>query len=102
MLPTEMQRILLLVGLAACGYFLILKWSQDYGQAVDTVAFAEPAAEVLPDASTAPSIAAAAPGDVAPTATSGDAPDDSLLAPAAPAGISAPGTGTSFQPRSWA
>ena len=32
MLPTEVQRILLLVGLAATGYLLILAWNEDYVQ----------------------------------------------------------------------
>ncbi|MEM1434068.1 MAG: membrane protein insertase YidC [Pseudomonadota bacterium] len=81
-----MQRILLLVGLAACGYFLILKWSQDYGQEVDPTAYAAPAAEDLTVASAAPALAAA-PAD---TTSAGDAPDDSLLAPASPAGIAPP------------
>jgi YidC/Oxa1 family membrane protein insertase len=31
MLPTEIQRILLLIGLAATGYFMILAWNDDYG-----------------------------------------------------------------------
>src|SRR5690606_1149513 len=32
MLPTEVQRILLLIGLAATGYLLILAWNEDYVQ----------------------------------------------------------------------
>ena len=32
MLPTEVQRILLLIGLAATGYLLILAWNDDFMQ----------------------------------------------------------------------
>ena len=32
MLPTEVQRILLLIGLAATGYLMILAWNEDYMQ----------------------------------------------------------------------
>ncbi len=45
MLPTEIQRILLLIGLAATGYLMILAWNEDFiqGQApVETVAAPEP------------------------------------------------------------
>ncbi|MGA0838904.1 MAG: membrane protein insertase YidC [Pseudomonadales bacterium] len=36
MLPTEIQRILLLIGLAATGYLMILAWNEDYVQGVSS------------------------------------------------------------------
>ncbi|MCZ6620255.1 MAG: membrane protein insertase YidC [Gammaproteobacteria bacterium] len=36
MIPTEVQRILLLVGLAATGYLMLLAWNEDYLQGAST------------------------------------------------------------------
>ncbi|MEM6710279.1 MAG: membrane protein insertase YidC [Pseudomonadota bacterium] len=91
MLPTEVQRILLLLGLAATGYFLIIQWSRDYGQAVDAAGFSEPptpgARAVVPDSpSDLPPDAPPAPS----TAASSDVPDDALIGSGALAPAAAP------------
>lgn len=79
MLPTEVQRILLLIGLAATGYLLILAWNEDYVQTQAPV-------EISPE----PDVDGAAevpdvPVDQIPSPTPGegpesDIPDPSLLA----------------------
>ncbi|MFM8353300.1 MAG: membrane protein insertase YidC, partial [Gammaproteobacteria bacterium] len=48
MLPTEIQRILLLIGLAATGYLMILAWNEDYVQTANTAADVAEAPEVQP------------------------------------------------------
>ncbi len=48
MLPTEIQRILLLIGLAATGYLMILAWNEDYVQTANTAADVADAPEVQP------------------------------------------------------
>jgi YidC/Oxa1 family membrane protein insertase len=86
MLPTEVQRILLLIGLAATGYLLILAWNDDYMQQAQPVQFsAEPDPGEGP-VSTGPS-PDLEPVEGAATASASDVPDSSLLqdVPAAPA-----------------
>ncbi len=103
MLPTEVQRILLLIGLAATGYLMILAWDRDYVEQKAPVQIsAEP--EVGGESSGVPEVpeqrapAGQAPteqGQAAPT-TSGvqsDLPDESLLgAEAAPSKAGPPST----------
>ena len=90
MLPTEMQRIVLLLGLAACGYYLILKWNDDYGQQVDVDAYADPTIE-LSSAAAVPSVGDA-PALAPPTSVDADVPDESLVPGAVvPAVADAPG-----------
>ena len=49
MLPTEVQRILLLIGLAATGYLMILAWNEDYMQAPADAAYSNaPQPQPLP------------------------------------------------------
>ncbi len=85
MLPTEIQRIVLLIGLAATGYLMILAWNEDYlaGSARETYssapqpqAAAEPA--VVPEAAQGAEVAAS------------DVPDASLIAGEAPRTAEAP------------
>lgn len=95
MLPTEVQRILLLIGLAATAYLLILAWNEDYMQQQEPVAFsAEP--EVEEPAGPGAGSGAA---DVPPSAASAetppesDVPDPALMeepGDAVPAGTTAP------------
>ena len=80
MLPTEIQRIVLLIGLAAVGYLLILAWNNDYGQSVNADAYSSELELSGAAAGVAPVVAAQTPGSV-PSST--DVPDDSLLAPPA-------------------
>ncbi|MEM1231328.1 MAG: membrane protein insertase YidC [Pseudomonadota bacterium] len=89
MLPTELQRILLLIGMAATGYLMILAWNEDYGNQLDVEAYASDAPVAVSDAAgpvagPAPDIAAPAPALGAQTS---DAPDDSLLDPDAVAPV---------------
>jgi len=73
MLPTEVQRILLLIGLAATAYLLILAWNEDYMQQQEPVAFsAEPEVEAP-----AGTDAGSAGADVPPSAASAEAPPES-------------------------
>ena len=77
MLPTEVQRILLLIGLAATGYLLILAWNEDYVQRDTAVEFgAEP--EVGGDTNAVPALTPDAQAPAAAAAQS-DVPDASLL-----------------------
>ncbi len=83
MIPTELQRLILMIALAAAGYFLILAWTGDYGdEATRDRVSASPdlAGGVVADAPTGgldlPSVSAVgAAGD-------SDVPDASMLAPA--------------------
>jgi YidC/Oxa1 family membrane protein insertase len=68
MLPTEIQRILLLIGLAATGYLMILAWNEDYVQGVSS-------AEVI---SATPSLE---PGVADIGVETGSAPDSDLPEP---------------------
>ena len=78
MLPTEIQRIVLLIGMAALGYLMILAWNDDYGQSVNADSYSSELELAGADAGIAPSVAA--PTAVVGTGNS-DVPDDSLLAP---------------------
>ena len=88
MLPTEIQRIILLIGLAATGYLMILAWNEDYMTGSEAAEYAsapmpQPSEEVgraLEDS--IPS----APSD--PVSGTEDVPDASLISgsTAAPAG----------------
>ena len=82
MLPTEVQRILLLIGLAATGYLLILAWNDDYIQNQPAPSYTSPV-----DPETVASDTAADPGlavdpelaEVRAPSLS-DVPDASLIA----------------------
>lgn len=84
MLPTEVQRILLLVGLAATAYLLILAWNDDYVQNQQPVEIsAEPELDT-PDLGAAapveaPGAGLAAPPAAAEAAVESDVPDAALL-----------------------
>ncbi len=95
MLPTEVQRILLLIGLAAVGYLMILAWNEDFVQqkvAMDYGGEPELSPELSPPGvgfgSTDPSgpspetgIAMGSPdGSSVPGAADSDVPDPALLA----------------------
>jgi YidC/Oxa1 family membrane protein insertase len=80
LLSTEVQRIVLLVGLAATGYLLILAWNADYGPR-----------GTLPETTPAPVVEPASPGDAPgvdrtdePVVES-DVPDPSVVGSAAEA-----------------
>jgi YidC/Oxa1 family membrane protein insertase len=97
MLPTEVQRILLLIGLAATGYLMILAWNQDFVQTAAPVEYgAEPeldAAPSAPDVGDVPDVTAAPPRET-------DVPDESLLAPSpAPAAPPVPGVAAPAEQR---
>jgi len=85
MLPTEVQRIVLLIGLAATAYLMILAWNQDYGQAADLAPYsAEPDLATLPsNAHGLPELPSAA----APITS--DVPDASLIGPAPSVAVTA-------------
>jgi YidC/Oxa1 family membrane protein insertase len=75
MLPPEVLRIVLLIGLAATGYLMMLAWSEDQQQARAPVEYSD-----------APSVAGDLSPDLAPSlvppaqpSTQSDVPDDSLL-----------------------
>ena len=88
MLPTEVQRIMLLIGLAATAYLMILAWNEDYVQQAMPVEFA-----AEPELDDGGDLVAPAPAQdvgvpAAPRAgAASDVPDASLLedAPAAAA-----------------
>lgn len=73
MLPTEIQRIILIIGLAATAYLMMLAWNEDYGRPAEPRRTEAPALATLP---------ADPPMDI-PHQESGasDVPDESLLGP---------------------
>lgn len=91
MLPPEIQRVVLLVALAATGYLMILAWNDDMQQAKKPVQYSEIPLSAngtdtpLVDNSDVPLTPATAPAGV-----SSDIPDVSLLAPGV-GGTSSPG-----------
>ena len=89
MLPAEVQRIVLLIGLLATGYLLILAWSEDYGPETQSVAISDaPEVQSTDDIPSVTDVPAAGVAN-----DSSDVPDDSLIAStnAEPAAASAPG-----------
>ncbi|MGD8829336.1 MAG: membrane protein insertase YidC [Pseudomonadales bacterium] len=78
MLPTEVQRILLLIGLAATGYLMILAWNDDFilSQKTPTEYGAAPEPE---SGTEAPALDTAG----GPAAGDSDVPDASLIGPSA-------------------
>ena len=54
MLPTEIQRILLLIGLAATGYLMILAWNEDYVQGVAQSGVISATPSLTPDVADVP------------------------------------------------
>jgi len=83
MLPTEIQRILLLIGLAATGYLMILAWNEDYVQTSQPLQYsAQPEFEPSPPAAAGADV----PLDSAAPAAESDVPDPALhgAAPVAP------------------
>lgn len=94
MLPPEVLRIVLLIGLAATGYLMMLAWSEDQQQARAPVEYSD-----------APSVAGDLSPDLAPSlvppaqpSTQSDVPDDSLLGDAPVVSKPAP-TGTAAAAR---
>ena len=81
MIPTELQRLILMVALAATGYLLIVAWNKDYGAATQVTQVS--AAPDLPGVSrtAAPVADAPALGDLVPDAADSDVPDASLVMP---------------------
>lgn len=76
MLPPEILRIVLLIGLAATGYLLILAWTEDQEKAQAPVAYSEaPLVAGEETVSAAPNVAGPA------TQPDGDLPDESLFIP---------------------
>ncbi|MGE0625105.1 MAG: membrane protein insertase YidC [Pseudomonadales bacterium] len=75
MLPTEVQRILLLIGLAATGYLMILAWNDDYIQNQAPAAYEAPEPEALLDTP-----GADLPALQTPESVESDVPDASLIA----------------------
>jgi len=76
MLPTEIQRILLLIGLAATGYFMILAWNDDYVSKPAPSTYTE-APE--PQAADAPSQLPDLSASATETPAASDVPDVSLI-----------------------
>jgi YidC/Oxa1 family membrane protein insertase len=70
---TEIQRIVLIIGLAATAYLMMLAWNEDYGRPGEAPRTEAPALATLP---ADPPV-----GDVGQKVGSGDVPDDSLLGP---------------------
>jgi len=92
MLPAEIQRIVLLIGLAATGYLMILAWNDDYVHRPDAGTYA---AAPEPQQADTQSQAEAISGPE-PTGES-DVPDASLIAgpaPSAPKPVAASDTGS--------
>ncbi len=77
MLPPEIQRIVLLVALAATGYLMILAWTEDMENAKAPVTYEE-APAVTPDNGVA--AGSDVPTMTEETASSSDVPDASLIA----------------------
>ena len=73
---TEIQRIVLIIGLAATAYLMMLAWNEDYGRPGEVPRTEAPALATL---SADPPI-----GDPGQKVGSGDVPDDSLLGPIGP------------------
>ncbi len=85
MLPTEVQRILLLIGLAATGYLMILAWNEDFMQGpVEAEYSSAPEPEPLAAGQTAggdvDEFSVGEQGLVPQAATGSDVPDESLIA----------------------
>jgi YidC/Oxa1 family membrane protein insertase len=82
MLPTEVQRILLLIGLAATGYLMILAWNEDYVQNPKALQYsAQPDFEGGDGSLAPPTDTSGADGQ---SATVSDVPDASLIGAAPP------------------
>lgn len=82
MLSTEVQRVLLLIGLAVTGYLMILAWNEDYVQQETSVEFA-------PEPDVGDSVPLEAPvappaGEAEEAAGASDVPDASLIGEAEP------------------
>lgn len=88
MLPAEVQRIILLVGLLATAYLMILAWNEDFGASTQTVVRTEAPTSVATPGSDLPAVEMAEPQSNAV----GDLPDESLFsdAPASASQAAAP------------
>ena len=77
MLPTEVQRILLLVGLAVTGYLMLLAWNEDYlqGSSTDTPEISEQFRSTDVPSDLTPDI----PTFIQPEQDTSDIPDASLI-----------------------
>ncbi len=85
MLPAEVQRILLLIGLAATAYLMMLAWTEDYGQSEVSETYNQ-APVVGTNDNGGLSVGGSFDGSPDETASilaiESDLPDDSLIAPA--------------------
>jgi len=77
MLPTEIQRILLLIGLAATGYLMILAWNEDYVQGVAQSEVISATPSLAPDVVDVPAATA--------TTTDSDLPEPAISEAGQPA-----------------
>ena len=77
MLPPEIQRIVLLVALAATGYLMILAWTEDMEKAKEPISYEE--TPIATDDNSA-AVGADVPAIAQETAASSDVPDASLIA----------------------
>ncbi|MEZ5553751.1 MAG: membrane protein insertase YidC [Pseudomonadales bacterium] len=78
MLPTEIQRIVLLIGLAATGYLMILAWNDDYVQNRPAASYSSAPDPQADSAGTDQPLADAAPVET-PSTQLTDVPDASLI-----------------------
>ena len=76
MLPTEIQRIVLIIGLAATAYLMMLAWNEDYGSTAEPRRTEAPALATLP---ADPPL-----GNLRREPGSSDVPNESLLGPVGP------------------
>ena len=99
MLPPEIQRIVLLIALAATGYLMILAWNEDMQEAKTPVAISEAPLSANGAAAAAPGVGSAPAADLpdmgsAPAPANSDVPDASMVVgsaePAQPAAAPAP------------
>lgn len=77
MLPTEIQRIILLIGLAATGYLMILAWNDDYITGAEAASYAS--APMPQQSETTQQLPSVDVPDAPAADTSSDVPDVSLI-----------------------
>ena len=94
MIPAELQRLILMIAMAATGYLLILAWNNDYGDAAKNVSVTS-----APDAGVAPSLGVtesvtpglpALDGGVGSGTQVTDVPSSDLVAPISGSAVAAP------------
>ena len=93
MLPTEVQRILLLIGLAATGYLMILAWNDDFMKSPGAEQYSSPPEPQPIDPVSGSSDAPLSPAEPVAGTGASDVPDASLIATTdsdRPAAVEAP------------